>query len=178
MQVKSVKVGNLDTNCYVVSYDKKAIIIDPGDDFYKIKNLVGSDQVIGVFVTHNHFDHVGALKQVLNYYGVSLYNYHNLEERRYDVKGLNIEVIYTPGHSSDSITLYLYDYEIMFVGDFIFKRSIGRTDLETGSSNDMKHSLEKIKHYKSRIILYPGHGDYTILGDEIRLNPYFKNISV
>lgn len=176
MQVKSVKVGNLDTNCYVVSYDGKSIIIDPGDDFYRIKNLVGENQVVGVFITHHHDDHDGALKDVVKYYGVPVYDRNNLEMRRYDVKGLNIEVIYTPGHSKDSISLYLYDYDVMFVGDFIFKRSIGRTDLETGNEEEMKQSLEKIKQYKNRIVLYPGHGEFTTLGDEIRLNPYFSRI--
>ncbi len=176
MQIKSIKVGKLEENCYVVFFDEKALIIDPGDDFYRIKSLVGSSQVVGIFVTHHHFDHVGALQDVKKYYGVPVYDFHNLQERRYGVKGINIEVIYTPGHSSDSISLYLYDFQVMFVGDFIFKGTIGRTDLDTGNSQQMKESIQKIKKYNPRIILYPGHGEYTTLGDEIRHNPYFLKV--
>ena len=170
MQVKSVKVGNLDTNCYVVSYDGKSIIIDPGDDFYRIKNLVGENQVVGVFITHHHDDHDGALKDVVKYYGVPVYDRNNLEMRRYDVKGLNIEVIYTPGHSKDSISLYLYDYDVMFVGDFIFKRSIGRTDLETGNEEEMKQSLEKIKQYTNNIYRTDLNGTIIIKSNGIDIN--------
>ena len=64
----------------------------------------------------------------------------------------------------------------MFVGDFIFKGTIGRCDLEGGNFNEMLQSLQKIKKYEKEITLYPGHGDKTTLKEELENNPYFKYI--
>ena len=61
----------------------------------------------------------------------------------------------------------------MFVGDFIFKDTVGRCDLPTGSSSEMDKSIEKIKAYDDDITLYPGHGDETTLGREKQYNLYF-----
>ena len=61
----------------------------------------------------------------------------------------------------------------MFVGDFVFKGTIGRCDLEGGDYNQMKESIKKLKTYPKDTILYPGHGDETTLEDEIKYNPYF-----
>ena len=62
----------------------------------------------------------------------------------------------------------------MFTGDFLFKDSIGRTDLETGNMDQMKISLEKIKEYSDRYRVYPGHGDATTLGEEKMNNPFLN----
>ena len=80
----------------------------------------------------------------------------------------------TKGHTTDSVTYYFYLDNIMFTGDFIFKETIGRTDLETGNMNEMKISLEKIKSYDDSIIIYPGHGDITNLGYEKENNIWLK----
>lgn len=62
----------------------------------------------------------------------------------------------------------------MFVGDFIFKESIGRVDLPGGNNNEMTMSIEKILGYDENIVLYPGHYDETTLGHEKENNPYLK----
>ena len=62
---------------------------------------------------------------------------------------------------------------MMVVGDFIFKDSIGRCDLPTGSVPEMDKSIEKIKKYPGDITLYTGHGEITLLEQEIKSNPYF-----
>ncbi len=62
----------------------------------------------------------------------------------------------------------------MFVGDFIFKGSIGRCDLPYGNIKEMKKSINLIKKYDKNIKLYPGHGDETSLGYEIENNIYMK----
>ena len=61
----------------------------------------------------------------------------------------------------------------MFTGDFLFKESIGRTDLG-GNINSMKDSIEMIKKYPD-VTIYPGHGEKTTLFYEIKHNPYFHN---
>ena len=57
----------------------------------------------------------------------------------------------------------------MFTGDFIFKNAIGRTDLFGGNMNDMLNSLKKMKKYDKNIIIYPGHGESSILRKELNV---------
>ena len=86
----------------------------------------------------------------------------------------SFQVIYTPGHSKDSVSFYFPEENVMFVGDFIFKESIGRTDLPGGDSMEMKESIKKLLTYDENMILYPGHYEITTLKDEIAKNPYLK----
>ena len=164
MQINRVVVGPLETNCYILSINNKCLVIDPGDEIDKIKEVIGNKKVVGVIITHYHFDHIGAL----NYFDKSLIlDKNNLEEKEYDIDGFKFEIIYTPGHKEDCITIYFKEENIMFTGDFIFEGTIGRMDLEGGNPLDMKKSLEKIKKYNKNIKVYPGHGDYTHLYKEI-----------
>lgn len=62
----------------------------------------------------------------------------------------------------------------MFVGDFVFKDSVGRYDLPGGSEQELKESLAKLKTYPADVALYPGHYETTTLGEEMENNPYFR----
>ena len=158
MNIKRVVVGALEENCYIVEKNNKCIIIDPGDEADKIISNI-TCEVVGILITHYHFDHIGALDELKEKY--------NLQENNYNIDGFDFEVIDTPGHTSDSKTYYFKDNNIMFVGDFLFKDGIGRMDLPTGSVNEMKKSLDKIFTYPSNTIIYPGHGDKSALGEEL-----------
>ena len=158
MNIKRVVVGSLEENCYIVEKNNKCIIIDPGDEADKIISNI-TCEVVGILITHYHFDHIGALDELKEKY--------NLQENNYNIDGFDFEVIDTPGHTSDSKTYYFKDNNIMFVGDFLFKDGIGRMDLPTGSVNEMKKSLDKIFTYPSNTIIYPGHGDKSALGEEL-----------
>ena len=160
MKIDRVVVGELETNCYIMSNGDKCIVIDPGDEINKIKESIGSKEVVAVFVTHYHFDHIGALK----YFDKSLVlDRNNLEEKEYNLYGFKFEIIYTPGHKEDCITIYFKEENLMFTGDFIFKGTIGRTDLKGGNIKDMINSLNKINKYNKNIVVYPGHGEKTLL---------------
>ena len=161
MNLEIVKVGPLKTNCYILSIDNDVLVIDPGDEYDKIKKVIGNRNVNGVIVTHNHFDHIGAL----NYFD-NIYDYNNLKEGINKIGNFAFEVIYTPGHTNDSICLYFKNENKMFVGDFIFKDGIGRIDLG-GNINDMRSSLRKISKYDKNTKIYPGHGDFSKLGLEL-----------
>lgn len=163
MQIDRVIVGELQTNCYILSIDNECIVIDPGDEYNKIKEIIDDKKVVGVIITHYHFDHIGALN---SFDKDLILDKSNLEEKEYNIGNFNFEVIYTPGHKEDLITIYFKKEKVMFTGDFIFKNSIGRVDLPGGNINDMKKSLDKIKKYDDEIKIYPGHGDSTILGYE------------
>lgn len=173
MNVKTIVVGYLQENCYIVEKNNRCIIIDPGDEYLKIIEQIKYD-VTAILITHNHFDHVGALEKIKNKYNVSVYNYSNVKNKKIKIADFNIEAIYTPGHTSDSVTYYFYDDQVMFTGDFVFKESIGRTDLDSGDMSEMKNSIEKIKKYDNEIIIYPGHGENTSIGYEKNNNVYFR----
>ena len=172
MKIDKVEVGSLFENCYVISIDNKCLVVDPGDDALKIIDLVGEKEVLGILITHNHFDHVGALVDIKNKYNASVYDYSTLEEKEYSIGPFTFKVIFNPGHTDDSISFYFEKEKIMFVGDFVFKGSIGRCDLG-GNYQDMENSINKLKKFDSGITLYPGHGESTTLVYEKEHNPFF-----
>ena len=157
MKVEILVLGPLDTNTYILSKDGKCIIIDPADDAEKIVSFCSKYEVEEIIVTHHHFDHIGALDELKKYYKLE----ENVKSGMFDY-----EVIKTPGHTSDSRSIYFKNEKVMFTGDFLFYRSIGRTDLDTGSDIDMIKSLEKISKYPDDIVIYPGHGPKSTLGRE------------
>lgn len=81
-------------------------------------------------------------------------------------------IIETPGHTPGSVFFYNKKEHIAFSGDTIFKRSIGRTDLEGGSMFQMIQTLRFVSQLPDKTILYPGHGESTTIGDELNSNPY------
>lgn len=173
MEIEKVVVGDLEENCYIISHENDCLIVDPGAEFNKIKEKIGDRKVDGVLLTHHHFDHVGALKDVLDFYETDLYDFNSVQEKEYIVGPFKFEVIFNPGHSNDSISFYFKDKKAMFVGDFVFLGSIGRCDLEGGSFLQMKESIEKLKQNEVDITLYPGHGLKTTLEYEKRTNSFF-----
>ncbi len=174
MEIKKVVTGYLDENCYVLINNKECLVIDPGDDFPKIKEQIGEAKILGVLITHSHFDHIGALRNFLTKRSIKIFKKSNLEEKEYVIGSFKFKCLYTPGHSKDSVTFYFEDENVMFDGDFIFKESIGRTDLPGGSDVDMKESINKILTYSEDIKLYPGHNEETTLKYEKENNPYLK----
>lgn len=173
MEIKTVVTGVLEENCYILISGKDAIVIDPGDNFDKIHEVSKNYHIHAIMITHRHFDHIGALEPLQKDTNAKVLEYSNLEEKQYQIGPFSFEVIFTKGHSKDSVTYYFKEQNCMFVGDFIFQNSIGRMDLEGGSEIDMKHSIEHIKTYPSNIVLYPGHGPSTTLEQEKRYNPFF-----
>ena len=174
MEVITVVTGALEENCYILIKNNTCLVIDPGDDYLKIKEKIGDNKILGVLITHSHFDHIGALRHFLIKKSVKIFKKSNTLEKEYTIGDFNFKCIYTPGHSSDSITFYFEEINSMFVGDFIFKGNIGRCDLPTGSISEMNKSIEKIKKYDDNIKIYNGHGESTTLKAEKESNPYFK----
>ena len=93
-----------------------------------------------------------------------------------DLVGMKFEVIHAPGHTRGSI-MFKVDDEILISGDVLFKGSIGRTDLPTGSSTDMTDSLlKKVLPLADSLRVLPGHGPETTIGDERKYNSFLKQI--
>lgn len=174
MEIEKIVTGMLDENCYVIKKNNSCLVVDPGDDYQKIKNVVGNAKVVAVLLTHSHFDHIGALRNFLTKRGVKIFKKSSVEEGNVVIGDFSFQVIFTPGHSKDSISFYFPEEKLMFVGDFIFHESIGRCDLPGGSVSEMKSSLEKLGKYSREITIYPGHGETTTLDYEFSHNSYLS----
>lgn len=175
MEVKKIVTGYLDENCYILIKNGNCLVVDPGDEYNKIKDEIGDNKVLGVLITHSHFDHIGALRNFLTKRSIKIFKRSNLEDNKeYKIGDFTFKCILTPGHSKDSVSFFFEEDKCMLVGDFIFKESMGRTDFPGGSDSEMQDSIQKILEYDDDIKLYPGHYDETTLGYEKKNNPYLK----
>ena len=136
MEIDILIIGELNTNCYILKKDRDIIIIDPAANSEVIINKCINYNVVGILVTHHHFDHIGALKEIEKNY--------DLIHNSFTIPNFNFTVLKTPGHTMDSISFYFPEEKILFSGDFIFKGTIGRCDFPESNIKDMQDSLNKI----------------------------------
>ncbi|HVK96412.1 MAG TPA: MBL fold metallo-hydrolase [Flavisolibacter sp.] len=86
-----------------------------------------------------------------------------------------LEILFTPGHSPGSISFYSNDHKFLISGDVLFQGSVGRTDLPGGDFTILEESIRtKLYTLPEDVIVYPGHGDSTTIGDEMKSNPFVK----
>lgn len=170
MDIEVIPNGYLEENCYVLTKGNKCIVIDPGTkeviDYLKNKNICA------VLITHYHFDHIGALDDILKDKNIKLVDYKSNNNQ--DINDFKFKIIDTKGHTDDSVTYYFYEDNVMFTGDFLFKESIGRFDFENSDIMDMRNSIKEIKKYDKSIVIYPGHGLSSTLDYEFKNNIYLK----
>jgi hydroxyacylglutathione hydrolase len=192
----------LSTNCYVAScHDtKEAVIIDPGLDYepeaQQIIDYIEQAQLKIKFVinTHGHSDHVKGDMVFQDKYMVPIC-IHKLDSYFIEyIKTPNapahvlfeegnliqfgvetLKVLHTPGHTAGSICLI--GGHIVFTGDTLFAGGIGRTDFPEGSMTDMNRSLKKLEALPVGMLIYPGHGESSIMGEEKRINPFLSDRS-
>ena len=173
MKIDKVIVGDLSTNCYLLDIDNHVLIIDPGDEEDKIRERIGNRLIDGIIITHYHDDHIGALN---NFLDIPIYDINNLIEGINTIGKFTFEMLKTPGHRSDAISIYFSNVDALFVGDFLFYESIGRTDLDDGNMLDMLKSLKKTKRFSDKVKIYPGHGPSTDFLHERKYNIYLRGI--
>lgn len=206
MTVKTIPLGPLETNCYVLANDGKAIVVDPGGDPGPLLEYLEQEglAVGAILNTHLHFDHTLGNKALSETTGVEIqasekdkplletelgsggmmglpvvdeYEITPLEPGEAEFCGLKCSIFATPGHSDGSLTFYFPEAKCAFVGDLIFYRSIGRTDFPGGSLETLKQSVkDHIFTLPADTILYPGHGPETSVGDEQNHNPFFTGL--
>lgn len=173
LKVEKIIVGFLKENCYIVSNKKDAIIIDPGDESDKIISFIKEHKynIKGILITHYHFDHIGALEDLKKEFNVDVIDYKNNNK----IPCFDFEIIKNYGHTLDCVSYYFKKDKIMFVGDFIFKDTIGNYDPK--NSEIMLNSLIEFKNNKyNGVTLYPGHGNETNYDYECKNNLYIKDL--
>jgi hydroxyacylglutathione hydrolase len=163
--------------------------------------------VDAILVTHCHFDHIGAvapvaettgapvycpeievpvLADIMSYVpwpGFGPYESYDADEtvaggERLALAGLDIEVLFTPGHSPGHVTYAIPDQGALFSGDVVFKGSVGRTDLPGGDGPTLMDSIRTlVDGYPPETTVYPGHMAITTLGDERATNPFLAQLA-
>lgn len=172
MKIDRLILPPLDNNCYIISNNGEAIIVDPAssenviEEFLKKNNL----QLVAIFITHYHFDHIGALGFFVNKYKVPVYDYKTIGKIK--IANLKLEVVPTKGHDKTCVSFYFKETADLFVGDFLFEGSIGRMDLEGGDEEEMAYSLRWVKTLPKETKIYTGHDNTTTLEKELLNNPY------
>lgn len=195
MEVIKLTLGQLATNAYILKIEKQVIIVDPGSEVSKIKAEINDDEkVVAVLLTHGHFDHIGAVDEIVDSYNCPVYihkteegllnnpkqSFHNgilrsaitYFDNDFKVANFDVKIYHTPGHTIGGV-IYLIDKHL-FTGDTLLNRTVGRQDLPTGSPYDMRASLELIKTIKEDYPIYPGHGNISTLFNQFQNNPYLQ----
>lgn len=88
-------------------------------------------------------------------------------ENSLKIENFKLKIIFTPGHTPGSCCFYFNEENALFTGDTLFKEGIGRTDLSYSSKEDLTKSLKKIFKLPRETVVYSGHGEDTILEDEM-----------
>jgi hydroxyacylglutathione hydrolase len=201
MRARGFTVGPLQENCWVIEEGARAIVVDPGDEAERLIEELEGLAVDAILLTHTHFDHVGAVAalarhtgapvfcpatevfilQEINAYvfpGYGPYEPYDPEEtieggEHLTLAGLEIDVLFTPGHSPGHVSFSISDHQLLLSGDVLFQSSIGRTDLPGGDHERLMESIAMLLDTlpdDTRVL--PGHMGVTTLGRERHTNPF------
>lgn len=206
MQIIRLPVGELQANCYILYDDEKnTVVIDPGAEAETILAAVSSRglAVRHILLTHVHFDHVQAAREVAAATGGDILapegDWAALSDPRLNLSGLfpgegpltlqadgklregdvveagtlRLTVLHTPGHTPGS-SCFLCE-NVLFSGDTLFRFSMGRTDFPGGSFQDMKESLDRLAALPGDYTVLPGHDAATTIAEERADNPYIND---
>lgn len=175
MKVQSFVCGYLEENAYLVINElNEALLIDPGENEEVIDKYITKNNItlVGILITHYHFDHVGALDYFKEKYDLKVYDINNVGLNK--THGFMFDVFETKGHTDDSCSFFFEEINSLFCGDFLFKESIGRYDFENSNFQDMMKSIKWVKTLDPSVKIYPGHGEDSTLKYEFKHNEFLK----
>lgn len=192
MNITMLPLGQMQANCYIVTEGESCAVIDPGAQAEKLVTFLREKGLTpdAVFLTHGHFDHVGACRALAQTFSVPVYLHeadtsmtgrlaHGLYWDRTYAEGdtvragdLSFLVLHTPGHTPGSVCLQAEN--VLFTGDTLFAGSCGRTDFPGGSWEEMLASLGRLAALEGTYTVLSGHGGETTLARERQYNPYMK----
>jgi hydroxyacylglutathione hydrolase len=191
VKIEQFLVGEMDNFTYIIIDEKNrnSIIVDPSWDLEIIFDFLNKNKLDNEFIinTHSHFDHVLGNEQVVKTTGAKIIQ-HKASPLKKDIEvnddesikfgDSQIKIIYTPGHSGDSICLVIND-KIILTGDTLFVGSCGRIDLPGSDPVQMYYSIyNKLINLDENLIVYPGHHygstKTSTLRDEKKSNFVFK----
>ena len=194
-----------------VAGSKRGLMIDPGAEAERLLQAARTlgVEIEAILVTHCHFDHIGAVATVARATGAPVYcpeiergvladipswtppgfgPFESYEAdhtvaggERLSLAGLQIDVVFTPGHSPGHVTYAIGSptHAALLSGDVLFKGSVGRTDLPGGDWNVLERSIGGLlRAFGAQTTVYPGHMGTTTLGHERDTNPFLQELRV
>ena len=197
---------NLWSNTYIVGNEEDCFIVDPSNDARNIKKMVKNRNVLGIFLTHGHYDHFRTLLDTMKLYDTKIYMHkETLDKLRNpniscsNMFGYNTIIDLTPDkykivHNGDKVNLNNFEIKILttpghtncsicimlenviFSGDTLFESGVGRWDLPTGNVIELTKSIKMLLGLKNDFIVYPGHGDSTSIFNEVITNPFYQRV--
>jgi hydroxyacylglutathione hydrolase len=205
LRVQQLTVGPLEENCWLLSdpESQQAILVDPGDEADTLLAAVAATgcQLMGIWLTHCHFDHVGGVAGVVRAtpvpiwmhpadqffyehaadnagrWGIQVENpppaQHTLAEgNTVSLGAFSFEVWHVPGHAPGHVAFI--GHGLCVSGDVLFAGSIGRTDLPLCDPSAMHQSLMRLATLPEATRVLPGHGVMTTIGREVASNPFLR----
>jgi glyoxylase-like metal-dependent hydrolase (beta-lactamase superfamily II) len=179
---------------------REVVIVDPGGDASRLADLIDQNNAtpVAFLLTHGHFDHIMAVNELKARYPSApivasvrekmledpSINSTPLGDPNYTVHpdvtvdegdvltyaGFRFQVLSTPGHTAGSVCYYMENESLLLAGDTLFFASYGRTDLPTGSDEEMQKSRERLYFtLPLNTAVLPGHGRTTTIGQERRI---------
>ena len=195
LNIELINLGVYWVNAYIIRDEESSTccVIDPGGHPKKVLDYLAKNNLTleAILLTHGHFDHVGAVKELHEATGCRvylhtadlsmpesltagplLYTHSYGEGDILNLAGLTIQVLHTPGHTPGSVCLICED--ALFSGDTLFARSCGRTDLAGGDHNAILASLKRLAALGPNFRVFPGHNKATTLALEKEYNPFMR----
>ncbi len=188
----------------------RAVMVDPGDEPERLLAAAGAlgVEIEAILITHCHFDHIGAVAPVARATGAPVYcpelerpllsdiaawtpkgfgpfeswepEHTVVGGERLTLGGLDIEVLFTPGHSPGHVTYAIAlagEAPALLSGDVLFQGSVGRVDLPGGSWSVLERSIGTLmERFPEDTTVYPGHMGVTNLGRELQSNPFLAEL--
>ena len=201
----TLPLGPLQANCYLLLEDEApaAVAIDPGGEAARVLAALRQQQkqLTHILLTHAHFDHLGAVADLVETTGASLalhagdlpllrrrggardwgFNVRPCPEptlliepgQMLEAGPVRLEALFVPGHTPGHLAYYWPQAQAVFTGDVLFKEGVGRTDLPGGDYDTLMRSIHAVLlTLPEETVVYPGHGPATTIGDEKRSNPF------
>lgn len=204
------QLGDFMTNCYTVynAVTRDAVLIDPASNARFLNNILVNEQLncVAILLTHGHYDHIGALPELMELVGHKVPIYASAEEedvlndprknlstmlsgqmvtvkpdillqddQETELLDTKLRCFLVPGHTKGGMCYYFAENGILFSGDTLFARSIGRSDFPTGDGIKLVKSIkEKLMTLPDATIVYPGHNERTTIEKERNANPFIQ----
>jgi glyoxylase-like metal-dependent hydrolase (beta-lactamase superfamily II) len=198
MNIETIVLGRVETNCYLLTTNSTAVLIDASEKGNEItaavrEVLVGRN-LDAIILTHGHWDHVGGVPILVADTGAKVYIHEDeIEQLNWGldrvpqskklfagvdhllkdgellkIGDISFKVMLTPGHTSASICLYDDASGLLFSGDTLFHHSRGRTDFPTGDIVAMRETLQNLATLPPETKVFPGHRGTTTIGEELK----------